>query len=74
MGGKTMKLTAEQIEALKKGELVRVSLPEIGGDVLVLRADRHEDIREVLEEERQRRAMSAVAIQNAIGRMNEDLP
>jgi hypothetical protein len=39
-----MELTPTQIEALKKGRLVRVLLPEIGEDVVILLAHRFDEL------------------------------
>lgn len=45
-----MTLTAEQIENLKGNVLVRLSVPELGSDVILIRAAEHESLEKVLEE------------------------
>ncbi len=60
-----MKLTVEQIEAVKKGDPVRISMPEIGKDVVLLRAEDYEEIREALDDERARRALAQAGLEAA---------
>lgn len=43
-----MTLTAEQIESLKGNVLVRLSVPELGSDVILIRAAEHESLEKVL--------------------------
>ena len=45
-----MNLTAEQIEALKNGEAVWLSAPEVGQEVVVLRSDVYERVAELLDD------------------------
>jgi hypothetical protein len=47
-------LSPDQMEALRQGEPVRVN--EAGADLVVLRADVYERMRELLEEEEEERA------------------
>ena len=55
-----MNLTLEQIEAVKKGEAVKVPLPEVGGEVVLLRAETYEEMREMLEDDREKAAWAAL--------------
>ncbi len=61
----SIELTEEQRQAVIKGEVVRLALPEIGQDVILLRADTYEDIREVLEDERQQKAFREAGLRCA---------
>lgn len=45
-----MDLIADQVEALKSGNPVRVTVPELGGDVVLILAAREESLETVLEE------------------------
>ena len=45
-----MTLTTEQIESLKGTPLVRLSVPELGSDVVMIRAAENESLEKVLEE------------------------
>jgi hypothetical protein len=67
-----IELTEEQKQAVKKGEAVRVSAPELGEAITVLRADIYEDVREIVEEERVRRLLASVAARNAASRMTDE--
>jgi hypothetical protein len=66
-----IELTEEQLRAVKRGELVEVAAPEIGNNVVLIRADAIEGIREIWEEERTRRAIASVAARNAAARAEE---
>ena len=52
-----IELTEEQRQAVKNGEAVRLPSAEIGEDVVLLRATQYEKIRELLEDEREQRAV-----------------
>jgi hypothetical protein len=45
-----MTLTTIQIEAVKQGETIRVAVPEIGAECVVLRADVYERVRAILDD------------------------
>jgi hypothetical protein len=66
-----IELTEEQVQAVKSGELVELAAPEIGNNVVLLRADAIEGIREIWQEERTRRAIASVAACNAAARSEE---
>lgn len=61
----TIELTEVQRQAISKGEPVRLNAPEVGADVVVMRADEFEELREVLEEEREKQAIAAVGLSAA---------
>jgi hypothetical protein len=52
-------LTDEQREAVRNGEAVHVPAPEVGGTVVLLRAEQYERLRELLEEEEDRKLREA---------------
>jgi hypothetical protein len=58
--GRAVNLTLEQIEAVKKGEVVKLPLPEVGGEVVLLRAETYEEMRETLEDDREKAAWAAL--------------
>ena len=58
-------LTTEQSQSLKRGDPIRVTNPDTGEDVVVLRGTDYEAICEMLEEERARQAIANVAVQTA---------
>lgn len=61
----SIELTEEQRQAVIKGEVVRLALPEIGQDVILLRADAYEDIRAVLEDEKEQKAFRQAGLRCA---------
>ncbi len=46
-----IELTEQQRQVLREGSPVRVPVPEVGGECVVLRADVYEHLRSVLEDE-----------------------
>ncbi|MGH3442148.1 MAG: hypothetical protein ACRDUY_08925 [Nitriliruptorales bacterium] len=58
-------LTEEQRQDVLKGEPVRVSVPDLGRDVVLLSADLFEEIREILQDEREQAAFRAFARKQA---------
>ena len=52
-----IELTDQQRQAVRDGEAIRVAEPEIGEDVVVLRATQYESMRGLLEDEREQRAV-----------------
>ena len=46
-----MTLTVKEIDAIRNGEPVRTSLPEVGAECIVVRADIFERAQRLLEEE-----------------------
>jgi hypothetical protein len=68
----SIELTAEQLRAVKQGEPVRLSVPELGEDVVLLRVSAYERVQELLEEERGRKGIARVAVRNAARRLDEE--
>jgi hypothetical protein len=60
-----IELTEQQWQAVKNGEVVRVAAADIGGDVVLLRADQYENIREILEDRREQQAVQRYAMKQA---------
>lgn len=60
-----IELTEQQRQAVKNGEVVRVAAPEIGEDVVLLRAVQYESIREYLEDQREQQAILRYAMKQA---------
>jgi hypothetical protein len=58
-------LTEQQRRAIQSGEAVRLPAPEIGDDVVVLRAAAYEAIQGHLEAEREKQAIARVALKSA---------
>ena len=65
-------LTKEQQLAVQNGETVRISVPEMGGDVVLLRADQYEAIREVLEDNRQQKGFREAGLKSALPWLKEN--
>lgn len=63
-----MDLTSGQIKAVKHGEPVRVSAPEVGAECVVLRADVFDRVRAVIEDDLSREQVGELVAQN----MRED--
>ena len=60
-----IELTEQQREAVKNGEAIRVSAPEIGQDVVLLSAILYESMRESLEDQREQRAVLNYSMKQA---------
>ena len=58
-------LTEQQQKAVRNGEAVRVAAPELGEDVVLLRASQFESIRELVEDQHERRAVLNYAMKQA---------
>jgi hypothetical protein len=56
-----IELTEEQRLAVLNGQVVRVAAPEVGGEIVLLRADAYEEIRELLKDEQERKAWSQLS-------------
>ncbi len=57
-----IELTEEQEQAVKNGDAVQVSLPDLGGSVVLLSAQRyHQFLRDVLLDEQEQEAWAALA-------------
>lgn len=53
-------LTEEQRQAVKNGEAIRLVAPEIGEDVVLLRAAQYENMCELLDDRREQEAVVAI--------------
>ena len=62
----SIELTEEQRQAVRQGEVIRLPAPEIGGDVVLLRAEEYESIRELLEDEKQQRAFREAGLRSTV--------
>jgi len=60
-----IELTEDQKLAVKNGEAVRVTAPEIGEDVVLLRAGVFEVMRRLAEDEREQKAVLAYSMKQA---------
>jgi hypothetical protein len=69
----TIQLTEEQQEVLDASgpQPPEVVDPRTNSSYVLVRVDEYEAVREILEDERQQAAIRAVALKNAVGRMNE---
>jgi hypothetical protein len=71
-----IELTDEQAGVLKQGYPVRVFVPELGGDIVVIRAAQRESmesvLQETLDEIRERSALSQLGRQAAVSWMKEN--
>ncbi len=61
----TLELTEPQRQAVLNGEPVRLSDPQLGRDVFVVPADVFEEMRDILEDERQQSVFRAFARKQA---------
>ena len=52
-----IELTEQQRQAVKNGQAVRITAPEIGEDVVLMRATQYDSMRESLEDQRDQRAI-----------------
>lgn len=60
-----IELTEQQRQAVKNGEAVRVSAPEIGEDLVLLSAAQYESIRELLDDQHEQQAVLRYAMKQA---------
>lgn len=60
-----IELTEQQRQAVKNGEAVRIAAPELGEDVVLLRAAQYESMRELLEDQREQQAILRYAMKQA---------
>ncbi len=61
----TIELTETQRQAVLKGEAVRVAAPELGEDIVLVRAKRFEEIQEILDDEAEQAVFRAFALKQA---------
>jgi len=60
-----IELTEQQRRAIKNGEAIRITSPEIGEDVVLLRATEYESMRELLEDHREQEAVLRYSMKQA---------
>ncbi|MBI4604870.1 MAG: hypothetical protein HY721_23150 [Planctomycetes bacterium] len=60
------------MEAIKKGEAVRVVLPEAGTDVVLLKVDRFEEMRGLAEDKALQRRWLEASHESAVAWMKEN--
>ena len=60
-----IELTEQQRQAVKNGEAIRVAAPEIGEDVILLRATDYESLWELLEDNREQEAVLRYSMKQA---------
>jgi hypothetical protein len=66
-----IELTEQQRQAIRDGEPIELTPTEIGRKIVLLRADAFEEVLEILQEERTRKAMAMVGGRNAAQRTME---
>lgn len=60
-----IELTEQQRRAVKNGEAIRVPAPEIGEDVVLVRATQYVSMRESLEDQREQQAVLRYSMKQA---------
>jgi hypothetical protein len=60
-----IELTEQQRQAVKSGEAIRVTAPEIGEDVVLLRATEYESMRELLQDRLEQRSVLRYSMSRA---------
>jgi hypothetical protein len=60
-----IELTEQQRQAVRNGEAIRVPAPELGEDVVLLRAAQYENMRELLEERHEQQAVLRYSMKQA---------
>jgi hypothetical protein len=68
-----IQLTDQQKQAARNGEAVRLTVPELDSDFVLLRAEKYELIRDLLEDEREKAAWAKLA-RKAADRWAEENP
>jgi len=60
-----IELTEQQRQAVRNGEAIRLLAPEIGEDVVLLRAAQYESMRDLLEDQREQEAVLRYSMKQA---------
>jgi len=60
-----IELTEEQRQAVRNGEAIRLAAPEIGEDVILLSVTQYENLRELLEDQREQEAVLRYSMKQA---------
>jgi hypothetical protein len=66
-----IQLSEEQRTTVENGGAIRMLSPEFSTEVVVMRADLFDSVKELLDEERQRQIIARIAMKNAVQRMSE---
>jgi hypothetical protein len=66
-----IELTEEQKQAVRNGEAIRLAAPEIGEDVILLSAAQSENLRKLLEDQREQEAVLCYSMKQAAKVANE---
>jgi PHD/YefM family antitoxin component YafN of YafNO toxin-antitoxin module len=61
----TIELNEPQLQAVKNGEVVRVAVPELGEDVVLLTAAQYEHMREALDDQHEQEAVLKYSMKQA---------
>ena len=69
-----IELTEQQRQAVRNGEAVRVNAPELGEEVVLLSATQYQNIRELLDDEREQEAVLRYSMKQAALVVREPLP
>jgi hypothetical protein len=67
-----IELSSADRQAILDGKAVRVPLPELGQDVVILSAALFESLDELLQDDREREAIVKMAMRNTAQRILED--
>jgi hypothetical protein len=60
-----IELTEQQRHAVRNGEAIRIAVPEIGEDVVLLSATQFENMKESLEDQREQEAVVRYSMKQA---------
>ena len=60
-----MNLTPEQIEAVRQGLPVRIAAPEIGEEIVLVRASRFQELQEILDDRQEKAAWAKLGMEAA---------
>ncbi len=68
----TIELTDEQQQAVRQGHAICVSVPDMGGNIVLMPAEKYETLRELEEDEQQQRAFRDAGLRSAVKWMKEN--
>jgi hypothetical protein len=68
-----IELTEEQRQAVRDGKMVRLTVPELGGELVLLRAEHCESLGDLLQDEQEKAAWAKLA-RKAANRWAEENP
>lgn len=67
-----IELTEEQRQAVRNGEAIRLALPEIGEDVILLSAAQYQNLQESLVDQREQAAVLRYSMKQAVRAAKEN--